>query len=104
MIDNDVDPERYKELCLADERVFTVRSVFIDKNLTQYLKVSTKEEFVIDAFNWLSNDCLVWFELNKKWCEATRQYEYKDIYFGFGIDFVLVNKTYLSTTGLSINL
>jgi len=41
-----------------------------------------------------------WGNISNKWIELCKEYSDENIYFGFGIDYVLSKKTFVSKTGI----
>ena len=90
LIDNGVDPDYYKELCLKAESIYLLQYIFENKKILEDLQRENKlkiSEIFIEAFTFsgTKEGYEFWEDLNTKWRELCINFQ-GDIYLGFNTD------------------
>ena len=103
LLDNNIDTEYFRNLNKNSESYLTITNKLV---LGKFLIAYCKSDFILNTFNWMDTEegLEFWGNISNKWIEMCERYSDENIYFGFGIDYVLSKKTFVSKHGLKFIL
>jgi len=108
LIDNGVNTEYFKALCIDDALYNEIGNIFLKKaTLVDFRSKCYKLRGVIlysFTMGRTTEGYKFWNELDEKWRTLSDDFNEEDIYFGFGLDYDCEAKVFLTKDNLKIIL